>query len=112
MDNSEVLKIGQIFVNNEDQVLESCLGNKRTVPAGSKIIIGADGMAHFIKSGMVQKLGDDLKVKGYDTEGITEYLWMWLNTQFPLEDALQGYEVSKKAFTGEIEDALDELGLC
>lgn len=106
----EVLRVGQILVSKEDHVVETCLGNERKIPAGNKIIIGADRLAHHIKTGMVQGLGAEFKVEGYDTEGIAKYLWLWLNTRFPLADALQGYDLAREDFVGEVEIALDELG--
>lgn len=44
-------------------------------PKGNKIIIGADNLAHHLRNGMIQPLGEDIEVKGYDPKGISEFIF-------------------------------------
>ena len=75
-DNDMEYKIGQILTSKTDQVVEKALTDEKvTVPKGNKVIIGADKLAHHIKTGMIQPLTDDIEVKGYDTTGLAEYLF-------------------------------------
>ena len=104
-------KIGQILTSKTDLVVEKALTDEKiTVPKGNKVIIGADKLAHHIKTGMIQPLGDDAKVKGYDTTGIAEYLYMYLRNHFEIDEMLEGYDDTKERFVEEIEYALDDIG--
>lgn len=104
-------KIGQILTSNQDVEVEKALsGEKVVIPRGNKIIIGADNLAHHIKTGMIQPLGDDAEVKGYDTKGIAEYLYTYLRFRFEIDEMLEGYDDTKERFIEEISFALDEIG--
>lgn len=103
-------KIGQILVSKEEQVLEKALsGEKEIIPKGSKVIIGADKMAHHIRTGMMQPLGE-AKLHGYDTKGIAEYLCICLKKHFEIDEMLEGYNDTEEHFIEEIECALEEIG--
>ena len=105
-------KIGQILTSNCDVEVEKALsGDKVIIPKGNKIIIGADMFAHHIRNGMIQPLAKDAVVKGYDSEGIAEFLYTWIGKYFPLEEMLDGYDITEKEFIEEIEVALNEIGL-
>ena len=59
-------KIGQILTSNQDVEVEKALsGEKVVIPKGNKIIIGADKLAHHLRTGMIQPLGT-AEVEGYD----------------------------------------------
>lgn len=47
-------KIGQILISNQDVEVEKALsGEKVVIPKGNKIIIGADKLAHHLRTGMI-----------------------------------------------------------
>lgn len=103
-------KIGQILTSKEDVEVEIALsGKKEIVPKGNKVVIGADGFAHHLKDGCIQPLSENMEVKGYDTEGISQVVYDWLDKKFNLqEDMLDKWDISEKEFKEEIEWALDE----
>lgn len=104
-------KVGQILTSNTETIVEKALsGEKVTIPKGNKIIIGADKLAHHIKNGMIQPLGEDAEVEEYDPSGIAEYLYTCLRSHLPLDEMLDGYELSEADFIDEVEYALEEIG--
>lgn len=106
-------KVGQILTSSTDVVVEKALsGEKVTIPKGNRIIIGADKLAHHIKNGMVQPLANDLKVEGYDSSGMAEYIYICLKAHLPVSEWMEEYEISKNDIIEEIECALDEIGMC
>lgn len=106
-----IYKIGQILTSKADVEVEMALsGEKKVIPKGNKIIIGADKFAHHIRNGMIQPLGEDAEVKGYDAEGLAEYLYIWLKNHFPIDEMLENYDEEKEKFVAELECALDEIG--
>lgn len=106
-------KIGQILTSNTEIVVEKALfGDKVTIPKGNKIIIGADKLAHHIRDGMIQPLADGLEVKGYDSSGLAEYIFICLKTHLPIDEWIEDYEISKNEIIEEIKYALDEIGMC
>lgn len=103
-------KIGQILTSAKDVEIEKALsGEKVKIPKGNKIIIGADKLAHHIRNGFIQPLAEDSTVEGYDTAGIAEYVYITLRNHFPLEEMMEGYEITKQEIINEIEYALDEI---
>lgn len=104
-------KVGQILTLQKDVEVERCLGGeKMVIPKGNKIIIGQDKLAHHIKTEMVQPLGDDAEVKGYDADGLAEYIFMDLKSFFPIREWMEGYEIKEKEIINEIKYALEEIG--
>ena len=105
-------KIGQILTSNRDVEVEKALsGEKVVIPKGNKIIIGADKFAHHIRDGMIQPLSDNLEVERYDSSGLAEYIYMWLESHLPIAEWMEDYEISKNDIIEEIECALDEIGM-
>lgn len=103
-------KIGQIITSKEDVEIEKALsGEKVKIPKGNRVIIGADKLAHHIRNGFIQPLRKGATVEGYDTAGIAEYIYITLRNHFPLEEMMDGYEITKQEVTNEIEYALDEI---
>ncbi len=103
-------KIGQILVSSEDVEVRKALSDEKViVPKGNKVIIGADKLAHHIRTGMIQPIGD-AEVKGYDSGGLAEYLAMVLMARLPIAEMLEDYDLDEKAFKNEIEYALDDIG--
>lgn len=106
-------KIGQILTSNKDIVVEKALsGEKVITPKGNKIIIGADKLAHHIRDGMIQSLADGSEVKGYDSSGLAEYIYICMKAHLPITEWMEDYEISKNEIVEEIEDALYEIGMC
>lgn len=104
-------KIGQILTSQEEKIVEKALsGEKVTIKKGDKVIIGADNMAHHISTGMIQHLGENAEVKGYDTKGLAQYLYSHLCNYCPLKEILDDYGIEENVFEKEIEFALDEIG--
>ncbi len=103
-------KIGQILVSSEDMEVEKGIsGEKVIIPKGNKVIIGADKFAHHIRTDMLQPLGD-AEVKGYDPEGLAEYLSWVLMTRLPNVEMLKDYGITKEMLYDEIELALEDIG--
>ena len=104
-------KIGTMLTVSADVELKDFLGDKTLVNKGTKIWIGADNLAHYQDS-TIQPLPKDSTVKGYNTKGITERILSQLNTDFPLDEMCEEYEIKLKDIKDSIEYALEELGLC
>lgn len=103
-------KIGQILTSKEDIEVEKALSGKKVIiPKGSKVIIGADKLAHYIHNGMMQPLKDDTEITGYDCEGLAQYLFICLKKYLPLEDMMEDCEITQEKFCGEIQYALEEI---
>ena len=103
-------KIGDILMMSADVELKDFLGDKTLVNKGIKFWVGADNLAHC--HGTVQSLPKDSTVKGYNTKGIAERILSQLNTNFPLDEMCEEYEIELKDIKDSIEYALEELGLC
>lgn len=111
MEEKTIYKIGQILTSECDVEVEKVLsGDKVIVPKGNKIIIGADNMAHHLRNGMIQPLGENIEVKGYDTKGISKFIFSWISRFYPIDEMLEDYEVDEKEFKSEMECALEEIG--
>lgn len=110
MTNNVTYKVGQILTAAQNIELKRAISEEKVViPKGSKIIIGADKLAHHIRDGSIQQIAD-AEIKGYDTEGLAEYLVMFLKTHFPIVEMLEDYDIDEQIFKEEIEYALDEIG--
>lgn len=103
-------KIGQILTSTQDIEVEKALsGEKVIIPKGTKIIIGPDNLAHHIRNGMIQPLGD-AEVKGYDAAGLAEYLTIFLKAHFPIAEMLEDYDIDEQTLKDELEYAFDDIG--
>ena len=106
-------KIGQILTSSRDVEVEKALsGEKVVIPKGNRIIIGADKLAHHIRDGMIQPLADSSEVKGYDSSGLAEYIYICMKAHLPVDDWMEEYGISEDEIIEEIECALDEIGMC
>ncbi len=110
MSEKKTYKIGQILTSNCEMEVEKMFGEKVVIPKGNKVIIGADNLAHHLRNGMIQPLGENIEVEGYDVEGIAEFIFSWISRFYPIDEMFEDYEVDKKEFVSEIECALDEIG--
>ena len=97
-------KIGEMLIVSVDVELRGFLGNKILVNKGTKIWIGADGLAHY-QDGTIQPLPllENSTIKGYDTKGIAERILLQLKADFPFDGT---------SIRDSIEYALEELGIC
>ena len=59
---------------------------------------------------MIQPLGEDAIVEGYDVEGLAEFLYLWLRTHFNIDEMLEGYDDTEKDFIECIAETLEEIG--
>lgn len=100
-------KIGQLFRFTQDFEFDTAFGEKRTIPRGTRAIVGADGFAHYL-DGTIQPLGDAVKVEGYDTDGMTEWIYKFVQRVLD-NDMLEDYEVSDDDVKEQIREALSEL---
>lgn len=104
-------KIGQILTSNCDVEIEKALsGEKVIIPKGNKVIVGADNFAHHLKNGMLQPFAKGTEIKGYDANGLAEYLYIYLRNHFYIDEMLEEYDDTKERFIEEIEYALEEIG--
>lgn len=104
-------RIGQILTSNKDIEVEMELsGEKKIIPKGNKIIVGADKLAHHIVDGMIQSFSEGTEIKDYDANGLAEYLYMYLRNHFAIDEMLDDYDDTKERFIEEIEYALEEIG--
>ena len=94
-------KIVEMFIVSADVELKNFLGDKTLVNKGTKIWIGADGLAHY-QDGTIQPLPENSTIKGYDTKGIAERILLQLKADFPFD---------RISVRDSIEYALEELGI-
>ena len=109
-------KIGEMIIASADIELKDFLGDKTLVNKGTKIWIGADGLAHY-QDGTIQPLSKDSTIEGYDDRGITERIFVQLKTDLPLAEMCEEYKDEDGVGIGEdikesIQHALKELGIC
>lgn len=105
-------KIGEILTSNREVVVERALsGDKVVIPEGTKVIIGADRMAHHIKNGCIQPLTTGTEVSGYDSDGIAEFIYLWMSTQLPINEIETDWDLGENTIKDIIAEALEEIGL-
>ena len=106
---SKKYRIGEILVTKENVELTSAISEKKTiVRKGTRIMIGADKLAHHFGTGIIQPLQDGDEVSGYDAEGIAKAIIYHLGVHFPLEEIFEDYDIDEEDFKDEIEFALQE----
>lgn len=104
-------KIGQILTSKYETELETTISGKKVkVPAGNKVIIGADKLAHHLRNGMIQPLAKSARVSGYDTEGLAEYLTFWLKNSYHMDEFFKDNDIEERNLKEELESALEEIG--
>ena len=112
-------KVGEMMTLYADVELKDFLGNKTLEKKGTRIWVGADGLAHY-QNGSIQPLPENATVNGYDDRGITERIFTQLKTDFPLlEKFCIKYKdkdgiriISSEDIKESIKYALYELGIC
>lgn len=104
-------KIGQIIIANQDIEVNAFLSDeKKIIPKGSKVIIGADKFAHHLSDGMIQPLSGDIAVKGYDAVGLAKYIMGALDTDYQIMNILSAFEIEKEELEKHIAFFLMEIG--
>lgn len=104
-------KIGQILTLSQDMVAEKALsGDKNIIPKGTQVMIGPDGLAHYMHNGCIQPLPEDAEVKGYDVKGLAEYLVKGLKEYLPWEDITEEYPIDEEELTEELKYRLYDIG--
>ena len=104
-------KIGEMFIVSADVELKDFLGDKTLVNKGTKIWVGADGLAHY-QDGTIQPLPENSTIKGYDVRGIMERIFSQLETNLPLDEITVRNMKLLEYIRDSIQYALDELGIC
>ena len=104
-------KIGEMFIVSADVELKDFLGDKTLVKKGTKVWIGADGLAHY-QDGTIQPLSENSTVKGCDAKGITEKILLQLKADLSFDEMRDEHKIDFGVIRDSIEYALDELGIC
>ena len=103
-------KVGQIITSTaEHEIVTGLFEKKVKIPAGNKIIIGADKLAHHIYSGITQPISSKIDIGGYDAEGLAEYLTFCLKNKWPMEGLFEAYDIEDD-FKEELQSALEKIG--
>lgn len=104
-------KYGELMISKQPSEVETVFGYKITIPAGNKVVIGFDGLAHHIKTGCIQVLPKNTVIEGFSSVGIVEALYLNLRQRLPIDEMLAAYEKEPKWFTDALYDALETIGL-
>ena len=106
-------KIGEMFIVSADVELKDFLGDKPLVKKGTKVWIGADGLAHY-QDGTIQPLAKNSTVEGCDAKGITERILLQLKADLSFDEMCDEHEheIDFGVIRDSIQYALDELGIC
>lgn len=110
-------KIGDILTAKEDyEVTTGFRATKRTIRKGSQIMIGADKFAYHMNSDMIQPLGEDMEIEGYNADGLAEFIYRFVCSNYPLGELFREYgeefEVDSEGVKTAIADALTTIGMC
>lgn len=108
-----MFKYGQLMVSNQDIVIEKVLsGDKVTIPKGSRVVVGFDGLAHHLDNGFIQPFAKNCILAGFSSSGIIEVIQNCLFSHFPIKEMCEDYEIDPDDIRKELIYALDEIGLC
>lgn len=109
-----VYNIGHILTYTQDVKTYRALSDTpEIIKKGTKIIVGADGFVRY-PDGSIQKLGDDIEVSGYSTEGLASFIYNYLcQNVYGFSEMLEEWEdgVTEDYIKENIADALEELGM-
>lgn len=107
--------IGQMITLDKDVELKSSLSETiNNIKKGTRAwFTASDGNPSLCLEGgkyiLLDK--DNFKAVGYDAEGLAAYLYYYLGTCFPIQHALDEYEISQKDFEGFVIEGLEELDM-
>lgn len=120
MENKDnVYRIGDKIAANEDIELSHQIGGKTVgvIRKGTEgwvsaiepalTIIWQTGEIHTIVSGE-----EEIKICGYNTKGIAQLIFSYLDNEYPIDEFMEDYKVTKEELIDTISNALSDLGLC
>ena len=106
--------IGQILTYTQDvEAYRALSDTPEVIKKGTKVIVGADGFIRY-PDGSIQKLGKDIEVSGYSTEGLASFIFTYLcRNVYGFSEMLDEWEddVTEESLKEHIADALEELGM-
>ena len=105
-------KIGQEIEITEDFTLKTVGGRELTVKAGDKAIIDSRSRIKYISGqarDVMQMLGKDIEVNGYDHRNIASMILNRLNSVFWIEEFLDYNDINDDEMIDEIEDVLMDI---
>ena len=105
-------KIGQEIEITEDFTLKTVGGRELTVKAGDKAIIDSRSRIKYISGqarDVMQMLGKDIEVNGYDHRNIASMILNRLNSVFGIEEFLDYNDINNDEMIDEIEDVLMDI---
>jgi hypothetical protein len=106
--------IGQVLTTNTDINTTSFFGDDpKVIKAGTKMYVTADKdiPQALLPNGCKMRLEKDSIVDGFSVTGIASWIYRYLRSQLPIDEMLSDYDETADVFIGEIEDALEELGM-
>lgn len=112
--NKIVYGIGQILTITQDvETYRAFCDKPEVIKKGTKVVVGANGFVRY-QDGSIQKLGDDIEVSGYSTEGLASFLLDYLcRNVYGFSEMLEEWndDVTDESLKENIADALEELGM-
>lgn len=97
-------------VPDDTKIIDFVSKEKIKIPAGNKIIVGADKMAHHMSIELTQPISKKIEINGYDPEGIAEYLVSYLEREYPMEEFFEHCDIERNDFRDAFEFALSKIG--
>ena len=108
----ENYRYGELLISNRETILETAIsGEKVTIPKGNPVVIGFDGLAHHIRTGRIQPFNEGTRIRGFTSTGLIRVIMETLEDQYPMDEMLSDYDITKEDFEDTIECALEEIGL-
>ena len=105
-------KIGQEIEITEDFTLKTVGGSAITVKVGDRAVIDSKARVKYISGqarDVVQMLGKDIEVNGYDHRNIASMILNRLNSVFGIEEFLDYNDINDEEMIDEIEDVLMDI---
>lgn len=107
-----IYKIGQEIEITEDFTLKTVGGSAITVKVGDRAVIDSKARVKYISGqarDVVQMLGKDIEVNGYDHRNIASMILNRLNGVFGIEEFLDYNDINDDEMIDEIEDVLMDI---
>ena len=105
-------KIGQEIEITEDFTHKTVGGSAITVKVGDRAVIDSKARVKYISGqarDVVQMLGKDIEVNGYDHRNIASMILNRLNGVFGIEEFLDYNDINDDEMIDEIEDVLMDI---
>lgn len=105
-------KYGELLVSQVDTEVEKALSAEKVkIPKGNKVVVGFDGFAHHIRNSCIQPFAEGTKIEGFCNDGIVEIVYLYLRNRLPLQEMLDGFDLTADDVKDVIIEALEEIGL-